>query len=259
MGILSVSSLPAASATVEYYGTLVQSVLITNNSTEAVLIEEVSLRFQSDRAQGSLLSSVRPGVELEAGAILECDVNIVPNALFLANTNMYDVSVRFRSRESGVFDASEFEILPSASYIVVREPPATLGEVFISVKQPEDESLGRLFEDISRRAGFAPFLKASNPHPGEDFWTDVIEPHLRSSIAALIIWTPRTEYGTGVQREVQFCRDNGIRDTLLLERDHPVPPPYRGSSIEREVFDPADPGHAFLRVVESLRRARGVR
>jgi hypothetical protein len=123
------------------------------------------------------------------------------------------------------------------------------------VKQPDDEPFGRLMETMARRSGFQPFLKASNLRPGQDLWREVIEPTVAASHTIVIIWTDKTDWGTGVAREVELARSLGLREVLLLQSGQSQPSLFEDTSIEYERFDEFNPGPHFSRAVSALREA----
>jgi hypothetical protein len=93
----------------------------------------------------------------------------------------------------------------------------------------------------------------NEPTPGMDIWHR-IEPHLLESIAVVFIWTERTEWGDGVEREIELCKSNNIQNVLLIQRDLPVPHQFKGTGIEYQRFDPEDPLKEYSQAITALRR-----
>jgi len=253
--LLSVSVAPLAprSAEIQYYESTSVSVLITNNAPTPILVEEVILRFQSDAFVASEFVGQDCGWELAPKELHEQKVAVCPTPIYLANTNMFDVMVKFRPIDGGILQGQLSEIHHRSSYLIIRESRDSCGKLFISFKQPEDLSLARLLEKFARRAGFEPYLAIHDSQPGTDLWKR-IEPELRTSIAASIIWTGHTAWGDGVQREVKLARQYAIPDVLLLEDRLDLPEEYKGTGIEYVRFDPHNPAPAFSKIVTSLRR-----
>jgi hypothetical protein len=252
---ISVVAATVSEVEVEYYRTVGRTIIITNNSERRQLIEDVTLRFASDSAQIALNVLKACGWELAPSEVREQRVEITPMPLYLEGTNQFDVKVCFRTLEQGRVSGPEHEVCSSPSYIIVREPKERLGQVFISLKQPEDLDLGRLLARMVRRAGITPFLKDAHRRPGEDIWKATLEPALRASQIAAVIWTENTTWDAeGVKREIKFCRDNGIPEVLLLAGHSAVPNPYTGTDIEYSRFDVDNPGKAFADAADTLRQ-----
>src|SRR6266536_1538566 len=244
--LLSVSVAPLApkSAEVEYYETTSVTVLRTNNPPTLILVEQVILRFQSDASASSEFVEQICGRELGPKELHEQTIAVCPTPVFLANTNMFDVMVKFRPIERGTVRDQLSEIHPRLAYLIVRESTKLCGKLFVSFKQPEDLPLARQMEKFARRAGFEPYLAIHDSQPGTGLWKR-IEPELHTSVAAAIIWTSHTEWGVGVQKEVKLARKHGIPDILLLDDRLDLPKEYTGTTIEYLRFDLHNPAPAF--------------
>lgn len=252
---ISVAPASASDAEVEYYQTVGRSIILTNASESRTLVEDITLRFQSDAAEVALNVRHECGWELAPAELREQRIKVTPTPLYLENTNQFDVKVRYRTLAVGHVSDPRHEVVSNTSYIIIREPRATIGQAFISLKQPQDLDLGRLMARMSRRAGITPFLKAEHQRPGEDIWTATIEPALCASQAAIVIWTENTDWdAVGVRREIEFCRERRIPELLLLERNACVPSLYRGTSVEYTSFDAVNAGKAFAEAVSALRQ-----
>jgi hypothetical protein len=248
---------PPTSLEVEYYKTIVRIIIITNVSSNRVLIEDVVLRFQSNDAQGALNVKVDCGWELASGVSREVKIQITPDPLYKDATNTFDVRVGYRVTNNNQLGKVQYEVYSKQSYIIVREPKIHVGRVFISLKQPEDLHLGQIMAQMARRAGLTPFLKDDNQRLSEDIWKETIEPALRSSDVCIVIWTDNTNWkADGVEREIKMCRDPNkpkIPEALFLEQNTPTPELYLNTSIEWTHFDAKDPGKAFAHGADGLR------
>jgi hypothetical protein len=247
---VSIAPPPLGSVEVRYYETTSLSVLITNNAPSAILVEQVVLRFQSD-GNAKVYVDQPCGWELQRKRLHEQSVAVCPTPIYLGNTNMFDVMVRFRLIEKGVPQAQRSEV-HHGSYLIIREAARNCGKLFISFKQPEDLTLARTMEKLARRAGFDPYVALHNSQPGTDLWKR-IEPELRTSDAAAIIWTSFTAWGDGVQREVRLAREFGVPEVLMLEEGLDVPEEYAGSDIEYLRFDRENPAPGFLKMLTARR------
>ncbi len=251
---IAISVVPGAMTEVEYYQSITRTILVTNTTGERILVEDLALRFASDSGLATVEVRQECGCELEPSGVLEQQIEVAPTPLFLAATNTFDVMVRFRiagSRISGPRRA----VFSMTSYLIIRHPSIQVGRVFISLKQPEDIDLGREMAVMVRRAGLVPFLKADNERLSEDIWSETIEPALRESDIAIVVWTKNTDWkAEGVEREIAFCRELKIPEALLLAADTSVPPLYEGTSVEYTRFDPSNPAKAFASAADSLRR-----
>lgn len=250
---IEISIPPAPVFEVEYYATISRTILLTNVSSYTLLVENVTLRFRSDKEEAVLDVKTECGWELESGSVHEQTVEITPTPLYSSNTNTFDVKVQSRVTQEGKPSGPKHDVYTKQSYLIIREPTTHIARVFISVKQPEDLDFGRMLEKLARRAGFLPFLKANNPNPGEDIWDSTIEPVLRGSDAAFVIWTEKTVWGKGVEREIGICREAGIPEILLLQSDLEAPDLYDDTPVEYVRFDPHNPGPTFADAVNALR------
>ena len=249
--LLSVSITPPRSAEVEYYQKATVSVSITSSAPYPLLIEQLILRFQSDANVAAIYVEQQCGWELAPGELREQLVSVYPIPVYLANTNVFDVMIRFRSCETGVVGQQNSEI-HRGSYLIIKHSRQPCGKLFISFKQPDDLALARLMEKFARRAGFVPYLAIHNPQPGTDQWKR-IEPEIRASIAISIIWTSHTDWGSGVQREIILARQYSIPEMLLIEERLEVPDSHRGTNVEYLRFDPEDPAQSFSKMLTARR------
>jgi hypothetical protein len=240
---------------VEYFSAIICPIRITNTSSSWILLEDITLRFESDPAPAALHIKTEWGKIIGPGETCTQNVEIIPTPLYRESTNMFDVRVRYRSMSPEGVGGRRRAKHDHASCIIVRNPKKIIGRVFISLKQPDDLALGRLMETMARRAGFEPFLKDNNQRLSEDIWVTTIEPALRSSHFCIVIWTDHTDWdAVGVEREIAICRDAKISEALFLEHNLAVPDLYDGSSIEWTLFDIPNAGFAFSEGLSTLRQ-----
>jgi hypothetical protein len=237
---------------VKYYSVIEQKLLITNMATVHIVLDRVLLRFQSD----SELGSIR--VELPCSAVLKPDqsieevVKIRPTAMFLANTNSFQIQVWFRRASDQGYEAPVSEVHCPPACLIISDPTPDLGQLFISFKQPEDLELMNTLDRVARRAGFTPWTAYRRTPVGAAPWLG-IERAIRDSVAVAFIWTPNTDFTDGVRKEVALCRRYGVREEPLLEVGIPVPEPFRDGKVQYKQFARETPTEAFVKVVDELR------
>src|SRR5262249_43984492 len=105
------------------------------------------------------------------------------------------------------------------------------------------------------RAGLSPYLIVDDRQPGGRHW-DRIETAIKGSHSTFIIWAQRTEWGEGVQREVELCRKHSVAEVLLLEQSLGVPELFRATAPQQEYigFHREDPAEPFERAVVAVRK-----
>ncbi len=248
---LSVSIAPLPSLNVEYYEDIIIPVSITNNSIYSILVESVTFRFQTDRETHVYVEKACSKI-VETGSLLNLEIPVSPTPEFRANTNAFEVSVIYKKSENQTLGPQQREWLRGA-YLIIKPLDQKLGQLFISVKQPEDLELAKLLQELAEHAGFTVYLATNDPQPGVPLW-DRIEPELKKSMSALILWTKHTQWGTGVQHEIELCRNCGIPDILIIEQNLELPDSYKGTEIEYQRFNPDDPLKAFVKVITTQRK-----
>jgi len=247
---LNASIPPLRSTEVEYFSEITIPVLLTSTTPDRLFVESLVLRFQSDARQGSVFEEKHCGWELGPGEVREEQVIARPQPLHLENTNTFDVLVRYRIL--GMKGLSrEYSEKHSGSYIIVRSASQAFGKIFISFKQPEDIGLAQILERMARRSGFTPYLAVHHPIPGTSLW-ERIEPEITSCRMAVVIWTKHTDWGTGVQQEMEICRKQAIPCALLIENGVALPEGY-DQEIEYRRFETDDPAPAFSKAISAQR------
>jgi hypothetical protein len=242
---------PLLSNAAEYFSTKTVTIQVTNLWPHPVVIEDVSLKFQSDGATGSAYIDHKVGLRV-GDELVEIEVAVTPTVLFQEHTNYFDVALHYRQEIGGQL-ANELTRASRerASYLIIKPITVPLGEAFISFKQPEDLKWALILQKYARRAGFEPYLVVHDRQPGIDQWRR-IERHIERSKAAFVLWSNRTEWGTGVTKEVELCRQYLVREIVLLADDLPVPLLFVGD-IERLRFNPDLPHDGFAKAAETAR------
>ena len=250
---LAVSPAPQVNADVEYFGEKAIAIDITNLLSQSILLEDVILQFQADTGSAPIYVDHRCGIELAGNRLASLSLRVMPTCQFLAYTNVFRVMVHYRINHDGRL-GNQISENHLGSYLIVKPPKDSLGKAFISFKQPEDIALARTLERYARRAGLNPFLIMDDRQPGTSHW-DRIEEAIRSSGAAFVVWGERTEWGTGVQREIGLCRKHSVKEVLLLEQSLSVPELFRDTAAENEYsrFHKEDPAASLDRAVMSVR------
>lgn len=225
---------------------------ITNLSSARLLIDRGTIQFQPDLASPPDYVDSTCGILLSPGGSAEIIFTYTPTPIYLENTNEVRIRLDYRVDTDGRIGPRLNEI-HQGFYVIISPPAASLGDVFISYKQPENSRLATILERYTRRAGFVPHLFVRDPNVGADQWK-LIESLIKASHSAFIVWASRTDWGNGVEREIQLCRDHGVREMLLIEHGIPLPPQYEGTLISYKRFDPEDLSRGVSEAVTSLRQ-----
>jgi len=246
---------PLPKIEVEYFEELSLPLTVTNNLTDSILLESITLRFQSDAFVSKIYIEENCNCIIHPQNMKDLEIKVIPTPMFLANTNVFDVMATYRINKDGKLSdqvSEKFKALQGC-FIIVKSSSSLLGQIFISFKQPEDVKLAKILERFAERAGFTPYLAIHDSQPGTQLW-ERIEPKLKDSLAALVIWTKHTQWGDGVQREIELCRLHQIQDVLLIEDGLDLPATYKGTGFEYRKFDYDDPFEPFSKVIAARRR-----
>jgi hypothetical protein len=245
---------PPLSSAVEYYDTIEIGLIITNRTATRQLLELVTLQFNAQGA-GSTPPYVdlRCGIEIAPGKTGEVTVAVTPDCLYFGTTNMFSVMLRYRPIEADQVGAQKTDVHKDRSFILVHPSTTNLGRLFISFKQPEDLERATLLAQLASKAGFEPYIALEDPKLGAKQWLRIAKA-IRASRSILVIWSSRTEWGSGVKKEIEIARKKKLREVLLIEGDLPLPEMYEGTEIEYQRFNPASPASAFALAVTSLRK-----
>lgn len=166
--ILSVAPLP--NPIVEYYQPTRIPITLTSNCSEKLVVESLTLRFQTDRGMADYDIKYEVGKQLLPEGLLAENIEVVPVPEFLESTNQYDIKIRYRKEIDGQL-GDQMTLIPAIRpYIIVRPCSDSLGQLFISFKQPDDLKFARRLETVAKRAGFKPYLKMDESTPGQDMW-----------------------------------------------------------------------------------------
>src|SRR5258708_124418 len=186
----TVAVAPLRSNRVQYFQEFALPLFITNTAKSDVLLERVTLSFQSDADQ-RVYHDHDCGIRIHPKEAKEIKVSVNPDPAYLANTNIYEVGLTFRTIKKNSLGEAVTERHQPGEYLIIVLPNPDLGQIFISFKQPEDQDLANALERYAKRAGFTVYMAVNDPQPGTDLWRR-IEPELRKSIATFVIWTQRT-------------------------------------------------------------------
>jgi hypothetical protein len=235
----------------EYFQTKAIGLKVTNTSAQTILIKSATLKFQPDTGAAPNYVDKECAIRLLSNRSATITVDVTPTPLYREATNEFEVGLKCHFEVGGRLTDSFVERHPGF-YVIINTPAPTLGKVFISFKQPEDQRLANILERYARRAGFEPRLFARDPDLGADQWKS-IEGHIAASHSAFIVWARRTEWGEGVEKEVNICRTRGVKEILLIEDGLELPKLYKGTSSAYKRFDPDEPAPALSAAVASLR------
>jgi hypothetical protein len=256
---LAIQQVSAIPATTQYFETCSLRYRVTNNSPDSLLIQNATLQFSPDLETSPDYVDASCGFRLAPHEAAEVTFVVTPTPMYFEDTNRicarFDYCVDTDGRLGEITNETH-----EGFYLIIKQPASTLGDVFISFKQPENSRLALILERYVKRAGFVPHLFVREPNIGADQWKH-IEQLIRTSHSAFIVWARRTDWGGGVEQEIDLCRTHGVREILLIEHGVNVPPAYKGTSITYQRFDPADPSPGLSAAVSSLREQllRGVR
>lgn len=251
---LGISVPPLIESGVEYFGLTTVPIHITNLSTNPVLLEDITLRFKSDSGIADNYVDRRCDVRIPANGLGVISVDVKPTVLYQEYTNYFGILIHYRKEVNGRMGETRMNARhDQASYLIIKRPKDTVADIFISFKQPEYLSWAKLLERYALRAGFNPYIVVMDPQPGTNQWKR-IEEEIQRSKAVFVIWGNRTDWGKGVQAEVQLCRNHAVEEILLLEQDLDIPTLFKDTSIEYLRFDPDNPHLMFATAVESTRQ-----
>src|SRR5262249_37724056 len=147
---------------------------------------------------------------------------ITPLPTFRETTNTIEIRVKYQIETGGRVVPAAPEHHKQDYYVIIGRPQQTLGDVFISFKQPEDLRLANILTSCLERAGFTPHMFIHERDIGAAQW-DTIEGIIKTCHSAVIAWSDKTDFGEGVQKEIELCRKHRVREIPLLERGVTVP------------------------------------
>jgi hypothetical protein len=255
---LEIQIAPHESA-VDYLKTRPVPVGVRNHSDEQIILEDVSLTFQTDYPIPPENVTVKlpcDGCKVAPKALEYFHVPVIPSLLYRPATNYFSVVVAYRRVKGKTLSALAQAESAHASYLVVKEPPIfPPAQVFVSFKDSEDLELASLAARFLRRGGLEPYLARNDPRPGSDYWRDKIEPAVRSSVALTVVWSRQTTgHDESVVREVHIARGAGVPDVLLLEQSVAAPREYPPADLEHAKFDRTAPWIPFAQAIEVVAR-----
>jgi hypothetical protein len=226
------------------------NIRVTNSSKESTLLESATLQFQPDTGAAPNYVDFHPGLRLSPKESKTVEVDVTPVPSYQEYTNQFKIRLKGHAESRGRLGDS-FSELHGGFYIIINPSAASLGEVFVSFKQPEDQRIANILERYARRAGFTPRLFMRRPELGEKQW-EQIETLIGQCHSVVIVWGLRTEWGEGVEREIDLCRKHCCREILLIA-EGVEPPKNYDSTIAYQRFDPVEPAEGLSRAMASLR------
>jgi hypothetical protein len=240
--------------TVDYLQEYTLPVLVTNNLGFDVLVTAIRIRPKPewDSVAGSVIIEVpTPGFRIRPHKQDYRTITLTAQPLVMAGTNDLDLVVHYQLDQEQAAPRSFAKM--HACYIVAREPPVIRGQIFISVKSPEDRELALILKTIVRRCAFAPYLADEDPHPGTPMWEEKIPPAIAASRALASLWTKNTVFGTGVRRELEIAEREHVHVIPFLERGAAVPAEYsKKPEAERIEFERESAAPVFARAIAAL-------
>lgn len=248
---LKVSIPPLPKSDVECFEEFAVPLIITSQCVDPIVIESVTLRFQTDAGMSDFYHKTDIGHEINPNGLYSKMLKVTSTPEFLTNTNVFSALIRYRRVPGGV-PGDQMSAMSPGRYVIIRPASQKIGRLFVSFKQPEDGALARLLKKVAERAGFEPYVAMDEPKPGEDIWKR-IKPVLRKSKVVAFIWTENTVFGEGVAREIELCKAGRIKYVLLLQQDCTPPPQFKGSTIEYQRFDPQNCLRSFSQAIEAVR------
>jgi hypothetical protein len=132
-------------------------------------------------------------------------------------------------------------------------PPPTRGQAFISFKDPEDLDLRDMMKTVAARVGFSPYSAPEDVRPGTRIWDEKIQPAIKACKLCFLLWTGKTEFGTGVRREIGIARESGVRVIPLIEAGVPIPPEFASLKVELARFKRESAPAAFSQAAMACR------
>lgn len=247
---LIVEVVSGRTATTHYFEETRIRIKVTNSSADNVFVKYGALQFTPDTEAAPSYQDFHPSLRLIHAESKTIEVDVTPVPLYLEYTNQFRIMLKGHV-ESGGRLGDAFAEVHEGYYIIINSPKASLGEVFISFKQPEDQRLANILDRYATRAGFTPRLFMRRPELGENQWGQ-IEGLIKQCHSVVIVWGPRTEWGEGVEREIELCRKHGCREILLIAKGAEPPQTYN-SEIAYQRFDPDEPAVGLSKAIASLR------
>jgi TIR domain len=250
----------SAHLSVHYLEPIRISIGIENlSSTATLVIDSISLRFQSRRARPDPTTAdpyttvLRPieALSMSPRTLAYRTIEVRPSLHCLTYTNYFDVVVGYRVCAGAIGEPQSF--IGEGWFAIVNPAPQLFGKVFISYKEPEDRSLADLLLQFARDVGFDPYLAPADLKTGSRIWGKKIPAAIKQSKFMFVIWTGNTSAGHGVKREINIARKNKIEIVPLLERKTPDPKLF-GRDVEYTEFDSDKAALTFADVVIARRR-----
>jgi hypothetical protein len=234
--VISVPGIPGGNA-VDYLQFLDIPISVLNRSDHNILVDSIKLRFQPEWSMAScdaIIEQKCAGFEIGSDKEEYYKVRVRPTPLFMAASNYFDVMLTYRTARAITEDT--VIVREKVTYVVIREPPPTRGQAFISYKDPEDAELKTMMKTITRRVGFKPYVAPDDARPGSLIWDQKIPPAIKDSEVCFVLWTGKTEFGKGVRKELAMAKKLGVRMIPLIEAAAPIPTEFQSLKVELTRF-----------------------
>jgi len=242
---------PAEPAQTEFFQPITLQYEIVNVGIDTVFLESLTLQLSPDIDTAANYIDRPCACRLVPKGSMIVAVTVTPTPMYQENTNQIKIRCNYRL-EAEARIGEPLNETHAGFYLIIATPAPTLGNIFISFKQPEDQRLANILERYAKRAGFAVYLLVRMPNVGADQW-QTIEALIKESHSVFFIWARRTDWGDGVEREVVLCRRHKVREILLIENGVDVPSAFDETSVMYKRFDPQEPAAALSEAVSSLR------
>ncbi|SRR6266436_1265069 len=245
---------------VHYLESIGISIGIENlNPTGALLIDSISLRFQSRRPRPDpdnadpYTTVVHPvdALSIPPLKLAYRTIEVRPSLYCSPYTNNFDVIVGYRVCTEAIGEVQS--CINEGWFAIVKPAPQLFGKVFISYKEPEDRNLADLLFQFAKDVGFDPYLAPGDVKTGSRIWGQKIPAAIKQSKFMFVIWTGNTSAGPGVKKEINIARKSKIEIVPLLERKTPAPKLF-GHDVEYTEFDLDKAALTFADVVSARRR-----
>ena len=229
------------------------------HSKATIMVESFALRFQSKRRPIALKDNADPyttvvytgdPIVVPPGGLGYATIEVRPNLVFLRYTNTFDVAVTYRLQAERLGRQRSF--IDEGWFVIVNPAPQLFGRIFISYKEPEDRRFADLLFELTKDAGFDPYMAPSDVKPGSRIWGKKIPDAIKDSKFLFVILTRNTQKGSGVKRKIRIARQNGIAIVPLLENKTSATG-FFGSDVEYTRFGEDNAILVFDKVVRIAR------
>ncbi len=165
---------------------------------------------------------VQPSERSEAIVHIRADLALPPYTVPL------DLRLRYQRYDAGHWLGLEGPYsFPGLDAIIVQARPRTGDQVFISFKDPEDDSHAKILQTHLDNVGIKGYRAKDDRKFGTHIWDEKIRDAIHQSRAVAVIWTPRTVRNPkGVMREIDLASEFNVPMMLTREVDTELPKGY---------------------------------